>query len=213
MVLWQASNTTLRQRGHLWRAGRKAKEPALLAKLVCSNPGCDATHEHPSPMYRLASKAGDVYRCTGRGAQRRGCGNNVPAAELDRMVTMRMMLSELDDYTVTEVAPANDHSAEAAELRADRQELDQDADDYMGRWWAITAQIKALEAAPVEPAKVAQTKVTYVDDDGETQVMSIGDHYASKDPAGRRAYLAEHYRVAAHLDGRRQIKLSLDRIR
>jgi hypothetical protein len=122
------------------------------------------------------------------------------------MVVTRMMLSELDDYTVTTVKPANDHQAEVAELLADLDEIDLMADDGLERAAALKAQIKALQSAAPVPASVARVPV--VGPDGE--VMTIGDHFASKDAAGRRAYLAEHYAIAAHLpDG--QIKLDLSR--
>ena len=45
---------------------------------VLSCPACD-----DSPMYRLAS---GYYRCTGRGADRRGCGNMVRPRLVDAAV-------------------------------------------------------------------------------------------------------------------------------
>jgi hypothetical protein len=41
-------------------------------------------------MYRIKAGEGEAarhyYRCTGRGAQRRGCGNMIPLAAVDRAV-------------------------------------------------------------------------------------------------------------------------------
>src|SRR5258708_3903744 len=46
---WQQAGKALESRA---KTGRSAREKALLSP-VCGNPKCDATGQHPSPMYRL----------------------------------------------------------------------------------------------------------------------------------------------------------------
>ena len=74
--LWLSANRTLDERGDHWRAGRgrtgrKAVEPLSGASRCHSCQEADVD----SPMYRLTS--GNL-RCTGRGADRKGCGVMLP---------------------------------------------------------------------------------------------------------------------------------------
>jgi hypothetical protein len=72
-------------RGRKGAAGA-AQPRALLVKLRCGHPDCPGAGTWP--MYRVRLRNGtESYRCTGRGPQRRGCGNPlVPLADCDALV-------------------------------------------------------------------------------------------------------------------------------
>jgi DNA invertase Pin-like site-specific DNA recombinase len=71
----------LESRARLGGTGKKLPK-VLLAKLKCGNPECPGNGEWP--MYRNQNR---YYRCTGKGANRQGCGTRVIDIEtLDRLV-------------------------------------------------------------------------------------------------------------------------------
>jgi DNA invertase Pin-like site-specific DNA recombinase len=86
--VWQQGNAALKSRIRAGRSPVKGEKALMLP--VCSNPDCDASGEHPSPMYRTGTRQGSKYRCFGSGPQRKGCGNAILVAELDARVIEAM---------------------------------------------------------------------------------------------------------------------------
>jgi DNA invertase Pin-like site-specific DNA recombinase len=109
-------------------AGRPKRGPAdaenramLAGAIFCSR--CE-----DSPMYRIITgKAGNkiaYYRCTGRGSQRKGCGNMVRLDFADKTVDDDMCSALADEpVTIQRLVPGHDHSAELAELRFAMRQL------------------------------------------------------------------------------------------
>ncbi len=133
------------------KGGRKSKSPALMSGLiVCAQPGCDATGEHPSPMYRVNGYGGEVYRCHGRGAQRKGCGFSAPVAEVDKGVGY--FASKLTfKVTTWQTVPGTNWESEIARVAEDIRELDPLAEDYDDSLAKLRAELADYRARPVVP--------------------------------------------------------------
>ena len=82
----------LNARGLMGRGADRGGEKALLSRLKCGNPECDATglDKGPSPMNRINSRGFLYYRCMGRAPRRRGCGNMIRLEVLDDIVVNGM---------------------------------------------------------------------------------------------------------------------------
>jgi hypothetical protein len=202
VTTWQQAQASLATRA---RPGRgpdsdpaKAHPKALLAPL-CGADGCDASGEHPSPMYRVTvgAKADRrfYYRCSGRGPQRKGCGAPmVPCDDLDAMVTEAMMEDHQWHLVRTFVA-GDDRSDDIARL-------DESGADAMRRGDYDTAMAKMAEAKQLRelPAVAAHWETRH---NGQT----VAEHFASLDAAGRRAEIAEYELTAWREDGETRFML------
>jgi DNA invertase Pin-like site-specific DNA recombinase len=162
------------KRGHI----DPAKRAMLSGVLTC--PDCA-----DSPMYRLNT---GYYRCTGRGAARRGCGNMVGAdkvdAAVDRIIAARFAKPVMA-YTVT---PGNEAEL-AARLEEIRFELSQlgaaDLDDaeYDARLAGLRAERDEVKSAVVVPARVQEAET------GEL----YSELWARTPVADRGPWLAHHH--------------------
>jgi hypothetical protein len=186
-------------------------EMALLVGATCGHPDCDASYNgKASPLYRLmvGKSRAAYYRCSGAQPTRKGCGAPlIPAAELERMVDMRMWLNADEDWTLVTVSAGRDYASEIATVEADLAALDLDADDYDVRHAALVAERKRLKALPVELPVVTRKPVLHPE---TGEALSIGDHYLGLDRAGKRKMLSDGYRVAAYRDNG-EIKLQLEK--
>jgi len=187
--LWYAAREALQHRTTRQdTGGRPSAAPALLKSMTCGNPDCDAsgTDLGPSPMYRIKAGKGDAaryyYRCSGRGAQRRGCGNMIPLANVDRAVLNRISYLSREPELRTVTVKGHDTEAEIAGLTADLRALDVMADDFIDRAAAMKAEIGRLAALPPTADVVKQVPT------GRT----IGQAFAALDHNGQRAWLAGH---------------------
>lgn len=142
------ARTALESRRYLGRDSVTAPK-ALLAKVKCGNPACDATGPKPSPMYRIATPALH-YRCCGNGPRRRGCGNMVPLEALDALVLGAVEYWEQQDRVDYVYVPASDSAGTVAALRARLATASRaEAND-------LYDQIEALEAKGSRPAHWAE---------------------------------------------------------
>ena len=158
---------------------------SLLSALAgCGNPDCDATGEHPSPMYRIATRDGVFYRCYGRGRQRHGCGNMVLAAPVDAVVEQEMSRSERP-VTTRKFVPGTNYDADIErvgyELKAlPGLELDEAEEDK--RRTELRAERKELQDRPSTPDQYVMVET------GQT----FGQVWAGSDTAQKRAFLKAH---------------------
>ena len=157
--------------------------PKALLVPLCGNPDCDATGVKEgvaSRMYRFFSpyKHGKVavYRCTGSGPQRKGCG--APCISCDDLDALVLNLSEYWDsrpYVTQVFVPGNDVGAEIEVLK-----------DKLAQ--AVTRQETneiwdAIEALEAQGSILSHWESV---DSGMTE----GEHLRSLDLEGRREYLA-----------------------
>lgn len=90
-----------------------------------------STRKPSSPMYRIQSTYGPVkaryivpcYRCAGRGANKKGCGNMVPVALADNAVNTIIAGSFDTPVLITRLIPGNDHEAEKKAVRFELSRL------------------------------------------------------------------------------------------
>lgn len=188
---WSAANAALSARVRPGRATVVQAKP--LFSPVCGNPDCDATGAKPSPMYRVMaggqSNRTPYFRCTGRGPQRKGCGNMVPLeATVDRLVST--MSRDTTDMHVDRVFIAgDDRSDEVGRLREAAMTAYRRGDKK--RFSELDMQADALDALPaVRPHW----------QDIETD-QNEGAYFRNLDNDGIRDYLAARFTVSAHKSG------------
>lgn len=173
--------------------GTSTLQKALL-KPTCGHPDCPG--EGTWPMYRVGGngpkrKDGTrrfqpySYRCTGRGAQRQGCGNPmVDLATLDNMVLGWSELWDNTEYVSQRYVSGNDAGARLELLRAEMREAlsagDLDPDRIPEVAADYAARIKALEA---EDAIKPHWEDVHTG-------MTEGDYLRGLDLDGQRDYLA-----------------------
>ena len=112
-----------------------------------------------SPMYRLNT---GYYRCTGRGASRRGCGNMVPVGLADAAADQIIMTYFATPVMAHTIIPGNEAET-AARLEEIQFEIRQlgaaelDDAEYDRRLAALRAERDEIRAAPVVPDRVELT--------------------------------------------------------
>ena len=124
-----------------------------------------------SPMYRVMCGAEGnrrpYYRCTGRGADRHGCGNMVPVADLDGQVD-ELMSNAHFPIMEERLIPGHDYSARLEEIRFETRELaarDLADDVYDAELARLRAERDELRSRPSVPDRVEQidTGTTYAE--------------------------------------------------
>jgi DNA invertase Pin-like site-specific DNA recombinase len=168
-------------RGLMGRGADRDGEKALLSRLKCGNPECDATglDRGPSPMNRINSRGFLYYRCMGRpeGAiKRQGCGQMIRVETLDALVLGGLEIWWTEPYLERLFIPGDDMSVRIEELRArlpharDRKEVND-----------LYDQIEALEAE-------GSTRARWETRDSG---MSVGEFLASATLAEQRTFFAD----------------------
>ncbi|MGO9783403.1 MAG: recombinase family protein [Streptosporangiaceae bacterium] len=161
--------------------------------VTCGNPACDATGGPGSPMYKIVvSPTKDtrqaMYRCSGRGAQRKGCGFMVDLADADALLN-RVMSGLRRPVMRPEFHPATGHQVKLDDIAQKledlpRKGLDDDAED------AERARLRAERRELTGSGKPAWTEfVPVVGDDGEP--LTYGAKWLASDQAERRAWLRD----------------------
>jgi DNA invertase Pin-like site-specific DNA recombinase len=194
--VWQQANAALTTR---YKPGRStSKRAKALLSPVCGNPDCDATGEHPSPMYRISDGRGYwYYRCHGRGPQCKGCGNMIPLAELDATVIEAREADHVNKHVDRVFIPGDDRNDEIGKLREQGAEAMKRGDysaatDFM-------RQAEELEGLP----RIAPHWEERRTDQYE------GDYFAGLEPDGRRDELARNWAVSAYRDSAGEIYVSV----
>jgi DNA invertase Pin-like site-specific DNA recombinase len=183
----KAANTALKSRP---KRGPILAENRALCSGVLYCPLCGIN----SPMYRLAAKIGPVladgtrakayfYRCAGRGAQRKGCGNMVRLDAVDQAVSQIMSSTHLPIMRRV-YEPGHDHTSEIADVNFRIKQLDPETmtdAEYDAALAALRAERDSYTAMPDVP-----DRWTYVDT-GET----YAGKWASSDDTGKQAMLKD----------------------
>jgi len=197
--VWQAAQAALAARA---KPGRSAvRRPKALLSPVCGNPECDATGEHPSPMYRVSDSRGhDCYWCAGRspkekGTRRRGCGNTVNLRWADEIAVEAMLSDQMNPYVTRKFISGDSKAEQIWRLR------DQAAKAYTSgdkaKFHLLDAQAEEIEAQ--KPQKSYWQELITCDTCGQIDienlakcwasrhhVLTLGEHFASLDIDGMR---------------------------
>ena len=184
----------------------KSERALLSGVLFCGK--CWKPGQVPSPMYRI--KAGNTapgtfyYRCTGRGADRKGCGNMIHVADLDAVMDATM--ADLNRPIMERrVVPGHDHSAELESVQFElrqlpAQNLSRGEEDAMRA--KLRSEEDRLAALPLVPDEIVDvdTGQTYAAQWAGLGQQERGDWLRSKGvtmTAQRRRPLT-HPRDASH---------------
>jgi DNA invertase Pin-like site-specific DNA recombinase len=195
--LWKRANDRLdKARKNGPRLAQRAMLTSVLSCPVCAAKGKD------SPMYRIFG-GGKVriayYRCTGRGPDRKGCGNMVP---LDLADAMACLVAEntlcWEKVRETVFTAGHNHEPELAEVAFEVKKLG-DAlagekvteEEYAERMGELLAERKRLKALPATPDAWAEVEL-------ET---TYADLWNALEPAERNAWLmANGFRATVTTD-------------
>lgn len=164
----------------------------LRGAITCGNPDCTAGKE--SPMYRVGrqTKSGKqyaYYRCTGRGAIRKGCGNSVPAAQADHAVNGIMAETFNDPVMEYRLIKGNADAIENA-----RAEIYLDMQALAARRSAIPREQYKAEEAVLEAREDEINDTTVVADDYEPfdTGVTYADEWGTVPECARGAWLVKH---------------------
>lgn len=132
---------------------REENRPVLSRVLFCMD--C----EEISPMYRIKPRGDDYwYRCTGRGPQRKGCGNMVRLDWADACVSDSISRWD-DEITQKILVPGHDWTADIEGIRFEMRQLmlrnlpDEEMDRELVR---LRAERDRLQALPADPDRIEE---------------------------------------------------------
>lgn len=171
------------------RSGRRTTtQPKALLRPVCGRcygierEGCT---DGISPMYRQRG----VYRCSGHGPQREGCGAEISVGQLDSAV-VGMLSRDTRTHTEPEFVPGDDRAPEISRLRERAAEAVRQGD-----YERATQCMR--EAAELEKQRSTQPHWR----EKETKITR-GDHFRSLDSDAQREYLQKWRPVTRMENGR-----------
>ena len=170
MVLWKQANAALKARP---KRGPSAVNKPLLANLMC--PRCN------SPMNRIAGGSHRdnktlYYRCSGNGAQRKGCGNMVHYDRLESMVAVRVLAWDDEPHQIRNWVPGKNWDAELEWTADSIRELDPLAEDYATRHKELVAKLAEYKHLNDTESTSGHWDLTDVlNDDGS--VMTRGQYF------------------------------------
>lgn len=168
-----------------------AENRALLsAVLLC--PACDGN----SPMYRIKAGAGRggqayYYRCAGRGAQRKGCGNMVRLDLVDSAVDQIMSTTDLP-IMMRKYVPGHNHDSEIADVDYRISQLSPEGltrAEYLAKQNELWDEKETLETMPTVPDRWdwVDTGETYAskwaasEADGKREMLKETEIWATKE--------------------------------
>jgi DNA invertase Pin-like site-specific DNA recombinase len=180
-VIWpdtfDRAQDALKRRPH--RGPMKKYDQPMLVNLKCAR--CE-----DSPMYRIRLKSRDgkfhylYYRCAGRGAQRKGCGNMIPLDDLERTVRVWILVVSNEPHQVKYWVEGTNWDSEISNIKQDMREA-VEAEEF-GKLAELQAQLEDYRNR-----KVAKGHWDYEDTD-----LTKGQYFASLDRDGQREYLRTH---------------------
>jgi DNA invertase Pin-like site-specific DNA recombinase len=204
--LWQRANDALVAKPG--RRGPASGQTALLTSVIYCQPCAGKGIE--SPMYRVLcgshrdkSQRIAYYRCSGKGADRKSCGNMVRLDLADEEVT-EILSAMASPRMVPRLIKGDSHYAELTEIQLELAELpkrglsDEDEDSERAR---LRSERKRLESLPSVADRIELVET------GE----SVGQHFSALDDAGKRAMiLADGIKVyAVREDDERRLSLEV----
>jgi hypothetical protein len=180
-ALWKRANDRLDKVPGKRRPVNPASRAMLAGVIFC--PRCA-----DSPMYRIRAACGLFYRCTGRGANRKGCGNMVPLEVADAALRhIAEMTFRWRKVVVTTRIPGSNHEAELAGVAFELKQLGADFaaerigdEEYAERFAALVAERKQLKALPAVPDRWENVELD----------ETYADRWAALQPSERGPWLA-----------------------
>ena len=154
------------------------KNRPLLTDLLCAR--CE---DSPMNRIRIKDRYGNYYtyyRCTGRGARRKGCGNMITLDVLERFVRVWILVVADKPHQVKYWIEGTNWDAEIADTKQDMREA-LEAEDF-GRMPELQAQLEDYRNREVIPGHW----------DYEDTGLTVGQYFASLDDDGKREYLRGH---------------------
>ena len=149
----------------------------LLANLRCAR--CE-----DSPMYRVRIKGRTgkfyfYYRCTGRGAQRKGCGNMVPYDDLEEIVHAWITLVTDAPHQTREWIDGESYDNDISDVKQDIREV---------------VETEQFDKLPELQAKLAELRdkqqhATQGHYERHDTGLTVGQYFHSLDHTGQREYL------------------------
>jgi DNA invertase Pin-like site-specific DNA recombinase len=185
------ANAALKTRPH---RGQATQEPPLLGMLRCAR--CE-----DSPMYRICAgnpgRKRYYYRCAGRGAQRKGCGNMIPLDLLDQIVHVWITLMTDEPHITREWVEGDSPDDEISEVKQDiREAAEAERFEELPELQARLAELRSRETVPGHYEK---------HDTG----LTVGAYFHSLDYDGQREYLKTRDIRAEKVD-KQAVRLVID---
>lgn len=156
------------------KRGPQAANKPMLGNLKCARCG--------SPMYRIRPPAQAVgarpyfYRCSGSGAQRKGCGNMVGYERLETMVATRMLARNDEPHQIREWVEGKNWDAEISDTLQSIRELDPLDPAYGQQHSDLMTELKGYQKMNEEESTSGRWTYTDVlNDDGS--VMTKGQYF------------------------------------
>ncbi len=174
--VWDRANDALKRRPH--RGPVKQENRPMLANLKCAR--CE-----DSPMFRirLRSRSGKFYyyyRCAGRGAQRKGCGNMVLYEQTEIIVATIVFMGATGPYRIRHWVEGINWDAEISDIKQDmREAVEAEQFDALPELQAKLEDLRGREAVKGH---------WEYEDTG----MTVGDYFDSLDTEGKREHLKLH---------------------
>lgn len=186
---WQAANAALVSRARPGR-GTVVREKVLVNPICgqCYGEVREGCPSGKSPMYRLITRDGEFFRCTGQGPLRQGCGAPLlKVAQVEADVTSAMLADE--QWHIERVfVPGNDTADAIARLRETGAAAMRD-----GNYAAATDAMRQAEDLESEPSVAPHWE-------DKTTDQTEAAYFASLDREGQRDYLRS-CEVVADRDG------------
>jgi DNA invertase Pin-like site-specific DNA recombinase len=192
-AIWKSANDALKK--------VKARGPILAEnRALCAGVLFCAACAIDSPMYRISAHDGPLladgsrakgywYRCAGRGAQRKGCGNMIRLELVDAIVDE--MMSNDDRPIMKRIfVPGHNHAAEIADVDFRISQLSPEGltrAQYQEKLNALWDEKEAYEGMEDVPDDWTTEPVR----DGSGNVVTYAVKWAAADLAGKQAMLKE----------------------
>lgn len=141
-----------------------------------------------SPMFRIRLRSRNgryywYYRCTGRGPQRKGCGNMVAFEQTETIIAARVFLTSTEPYRTRAWVAGSNWDVEISDVMQDIRELSQTADPLSEEFDTRMTELKAT-LADYRKRETVPGHWVYTDIG-----MTVGEHFYGLDAAGKREYL------------------------
>jgi DNA invertase Pin-like site-specific DNA recombinase len=155
----------------------------MLASLKCAR--CD-----DSPMFRirLKSRSGKYYfyyRCTGRGPQRKGCGNMVPFEATEYIVAVRVGMKSIKPYRPKTWIKGVNWESEMLDIEQSIRELNPRSKEDRKRRDELETLLDDYASRETVPGQWKHKDVLNADG----SVQTVGEYFYGLDADGRREYL------------------------
>jgi DNA invertase Pin-like site-specific DNA recombinase len=194
--LWQQANEAVKARTRIGR-GTTTREPTLLKPLcgACYGLEREGAPNGKSPMYRKSRFGHDYYRCSGSGTARKSCGTKlIPVELLDAAIDAAMAKRAEPRYIESWVG-GNGNAAKLEEINKEIMVATRD------QRYAELAELSAKAAEIVSQSHSVKKAHKVKRPSG----MTVGEHWATLDLAGKRDELVK-WEVVAYPDGKVEIK-------